>query len=126
MLQHVLLVGLGGCLGSMARYITVGWVERLAITAAFPYGTLVVNVLGCLAIGFLGGLAGQKQFLSESTRLLLFTGILGGFTTFSAFGSETFYLLRTAQGGIALLNVGAQVILGLCATALGYYVSRVF
>ncbi len=124
MFNNIFLVGLGGCLGSIARYLSVAFVNRSLILAEFPYGTLIVNVLGCLVIGFLGGLAVNKQFLSEHSRLFLFTGILGGFTTFSAFSLETFYLMRTAHWALALLNVTAQLMLGLGATALGYWVSK--
>ncbi len=126
MLTNLLLVGLGGCLGSIARYLTVGWVNRVALFAQFPYGTLLVNVLGCLMIGFLGGLAINKATFPEHYRIFLFTGILGGFTTFSAFGLETFYLLRNAQWFMAFMNIIVQIILGIGATALGYWISKSF
>ena len=85
-----------------------------------------ILLLGCLVIGFLGGLASSKQLFAESGRLFLFTGILGGFTTFSAFGLETFYLLRTSQWLLAFGNVFIQLFLGISAVALGYWFSKVF
>lgn len=124
MLNNILLVGLGGFIGSIARYLMAGGVNRYWLLAQFPFGTLVVNVIGCLVIGFLGGLAISKASFTESYRLFLFTGILGGFTTFSAFGLETFYLLRSAQWVMAFLNIMAQLVLGLGATALGYWLSN--
>ncbi len=126
MLFNILLVGLGGCLGSVARFITIGWVNRFVLLAQFPFATLVVNVLGCFIIGFLGGLAINKATLSEQYRIFLFTGVLGGFTTFSAFGLETFHLLRNAQWLMAFLNIAAQIILGIGATIIGYWLSKHF
>ena len=123
---NILLVGVGGFIGAAARYLAVMAVNRFAMSSLFPYGTLFVNVFGCLMIGFLGGMAANRQFLAERSRLLVFTGILGGFTTFSAFGLETFFLVRTFHGWMAVLNVLLQLILGLSATALGYWFSKNF
>jgi fluoride exporter len=125
MLKNILLVGAGGALGSIARYLCVACVNRSALLASFPWGTLVVNVIGCLIIGFLGGLAASKQLFAENGRLFLFTGILGGFTTFSAFGLETFYLFRTSQWLLACANIFLQLILGLGAVVLGYWLSEI-
>jgi len=89
-------------------------------SARFPVGTLVVNVLGCLVIGVLGAIGQHVQPWSPGARLFLFTGILGGFTTFSAFGYETFELLRSGAAALAALNVLAQVAAGLAAVWAGY------
>ena len=124
MFKDILLVAVGGAVGSAARYLCVAGVNRSAILASFPWGTLVVNVLGCLIIGFLGGLAGTKQLFAHSGRLFLFTGILGGFTTFSAFGLETFYLLRSSQWALAFGNIFLQLFLGIGAVAIGYWLSE--
>ena len=123
--MNLLWVGLGGCLGSILRYLTVNAAGRL-FPSEFPYGTLIVNVIGCFIIAFIGGLAEGKMFLSAEARLLVFVGILGGFTTFSAFGYETFYFLKTSQFSLAFLNITAQLLLGLGAVALGYWASRIF
>ena len=120
----VLLVGLGGMFGSVARYLVGGWVQQAAGAFWFPYGTLAVNVVGCLLIGFGGGLAEARSAFSPEGRALVFIGILGGFTTFSSFGFETFALLRDGQHALGLLNVALQIILGLGAVYIGFSLSR--
>ena len=114
-MKPFLLVAMGGALGSLGRY-AVGLAATWAGTS-FPLGTLLVNVLGC----FLIGLALAAGWASDQPlRLLLVTGFLGGFTTFSAFGGETIELFRAAAPARALLNIGANVLLGLLATWLGF------
>lgn len=109
-----LLVGLGGALGSMARY-GVG----LALhSTTFPYATLIVNVLGCLGIGLALPSLDRIAVLSPEVRLFLVVGFLGGFTTFSAFGSESIALVRSGTA-VALVNVAANVLLGLAAVVVG-------
>lgn len=122
--MNILLIGLGGAAGSVLRYLCFLGVNRLTGITAFPWSTLTVNVAGCLIIGFLGGLGAGKQLFAESGRLLIFTGILGGFTTYSAFGLETFYLLRSSQWLLAFGNVLLQLLLGIGAVALGYWLSK--
>jgi len=117
------LVGLGGCIGSILRYLVSGWVQRWADTPLFPYGTLSVNVVGCLTIGLLGGLADNAGLLGSSTRLFLLVGVLGGFTTFSTFGYETMALLRDRAMFAAFLYVALHLLLGFGAVALGYGLS---
>ena len=84
----------------------------------FPYGTLAVNLIGCLAIGFLSYLAETRGVFTAETRTLVFIGVLGGFTTFSAFGNETINLWRQGEGGLAALNVAAHLVLCLGAVWL--------
>jgi CrcB protein len=117
--KAVLLVALGGALGSVARFKLSGYVLHHTIDWRFPAGTFAVNVLGCLVAGLLAGLAEKYAFLSTEARLLLFTGILGGFTTFSAFGLETMYLLRRGEVLFAGANIFFSVALGLLALWLG-------
>ena len=120
---NILLVGLGGFIGSILRYLASGYVQQSSKSIDFPYGTLAVNVIGCFVIGFLAQLAeGRGVFTSES-RSFVFVGILGGFTTFSAFGNETLNLARDSQMMNAFANVGANVLLGLFAVWLGRTVS---
>lgn len=119
-MSKVLLVGLGGCVGSILRYLVVDLTSRLLSAPRLPYGTLVVNVLGCLLIGMLGGVADTRHTLSPEMRSLLFVGLLGGFTTFSAFGYETHALAREGQVLLGLSNVALQVIVGLGAVWIGY------
>jgi CrcB protein len=125
-MTNILLVGMGGFIGSVARYLLSGWVYRFLNNPWFPYGTLVVNVVGCLLIGLLAGLAESRQIFSGEVRLFLLIGMLGGFTTFSTFGYETFALLRDGQFLAMAANVGAQVVFGLLAVWLGYVLSRLF
>jgi CrcB protein len=121
---RVLLVGAGGFLGAILRYLVGGWVHDVLDNAWFPYGTLVVNVAGCLLIGFLAGLAENRLIFGAETRLFLFVGILGGFTTFSSFAYETLSLARDAQNLAAAINVLAQVSLGLAGVWIGNTLSR--
>ena len=118
----VLFVGAGGFLGSVVRYLVSRGVQQLLETSSFPYGTLTVNVIGCLIIGILAGAAEARGiFGAEShTRALLFSGFLGGFTTFSAFGYETVTLVRDDQVLQAFTNVVLQVSMGLGAVWVGY------
>ena len=122
-MKGMLLVALGGAVGSVARYKLSGLVLHHAIDWRFPAGTFAVNVLGCLAAGVLAGLAERHDLLSPEARLLLFTGVLGGFTTFSAFGLETMFLLRRGETWIAGANVLGSVVAGLLALWLGLAVS---
>jgi CrcB protein len=120
----MLWVGFGGFVGSSLRFVISGWVHRLSGTSTFPYGTLVVNVVGCLLLGFLGGWAEHRQMLTPATRLFVMIGVLGGFTTFSTFAYETLAFAHGADVGRALANIGLQVVLGLGAAWLGFSVAR--
>ena len=123
-LKDLLVVALGGALGSAARYKLSGYVLHHTLDWKFPAGTFAVNVLGCLVAGALAGLAEKHELFSAQTRLLLFTGILGGFTTFSAFGLETMHLLRRGDVLIAGSNIVLSVVLGLAALWLGLGLMR--
>ncbi len=123
-MRNILIVGLGGFVGSVLRYLVSGWVQRLSNTSFFPYGTLGVNVLGCLAIGLLGGWVENAGLFGPSVRRLLLVGLLGGFTTYSTFGYETVALLRDRQTLAALSYVGLHLLLGFGAVAIGYGLSN--
>ena len=112
------LAGIGGFVGSVLRYSVSGFVQELSRSLTFPYGTLAVNLLGCLAIGLLSQLAETRGVFTVETRTLLFIGVLGGFTTFSAFGNETINLWREGQSGLALINIAAHLVLCLGAVWL--------
>lgn len=118
-MKGVLLVALGGAVGSIARYKLSGWVLHQTLDWRFPAGTFAVNVIGCLLAGLLAGLAEKHDLLSPEARLLLFTGVLGGFTTFSAFGLETMHLLRRGEMLVAGCNIVLSVVAGLLALWLG-------
>ena len=115
----LILVGIGGAFGSILRYSVSGLVQDLSKSIAFPYGTLVVNLIGCLTIGFLSQLAESRGYFTAETRALVFVGILGGFTTFSTFGNETMNLWREGESSFAALNIVAHLVLGLGAVWLG-------
>jgi fluoride exporter len=110
---NVLIVGIGGFIGSVLRYLVSGWAQGLSKSLDFPYGTLTVNLVGCFAIGFLGELAETRGILTSETRILVFIGLLGGFTTFSSFGNDTLNLARSGQMFNALVNVAVNVVFGL-------------
>lgn len=116
------VVAVGGAAGSVSRY----FISSLARAwwPGFPWGTLIVNIVGGLAMGLVAGLAMQRPSFSEPLRLGLTTGVLGGFTTFSAFSLDTMLLWRDATTSLALLNVAVNVGLSLLACALGLWLSR--
>ena len=118
-MQQILLVGLGGFLGSIARYKLGGLVLHHTMDWRFPFGTFVVNVLGCIVAGVLSGVIERHSFFSPDTRILLFAGVLGGFTTFSAFGVETVFLLRRGEVTIAFAYVALSLLCGIGALWLG-------
>ena len=121
-ITQISLVALGGAVGSVSRYLLSGWTLRHAVDWRFPVGTFMVNILGCLLIGVLAGLVVKHDFFSANVRVLLFTGLLGGFTTFSAFGLETFYLLRRHEVLVAGGYVVSSVVIGLLVLWLGFSV----
>lgn len=118
MLKLILIAG-GSAVGGLLRYWLGGALQR-AVDIDFPLGTLVVNVLGCLAIGALAALFAGPFLVREEYRFALIVGLLGGFTTFSSFGLETFQLATAGQLARAALNVVASCVLGLAAVWIGY------
>lgn len=121
---RVLLVGLGGFLGSILRYGVGGLVGRLKAGWMFPLETLLINVAGCAVLGLLAGLAETRGVFTGTTRAFLFVGLLGGFTTFSTFGYETFQLLRDGQWTSAGASVALQVVLGVGGVWVGFMTAR--
>jgi fluoride exporter len=112
----LLMVGAGGFVGSIGRYLVGVGAQRITALPGFPYGTLIVNIVGCLLIGLLAGLVeGRPGGMSDEMELLLFVGALGGFTTFSSFGLDSVQLMRGHSVGLALMNVIVQVVVGLLA-----------
>jgi CrcB protein len=114
----VLLAGLGGFAGSALRYVVSGFVQNLSGGIRFPFGTLAVNLAGCLAIGLLSQLAETRGLFSAEARTLIFIGVIGGFTTFSTFGNETINLWRNGEGALAAANVAAHLVVCLGAVWL--------
>ena len=122
-LINAFLVGSGGFLGALARYGVSGLVHRQVPLSTFPYGTLVVNLTGCFAIGVVSGLAESRQLFGPEFRTFALIGILGGFTTFSTFGNETFAMFRDEEYLLAASNIGGHVILSLALVWLGYAIT---
>ena len=104
-MKEAFLVACGGALGALARWMLSGVVLHHTIDWKFPLGTFIVNALGCVAAGIVAGLVIKQEMFSPSMRLFLLTGLLGGFTTFSAFGVECAYLLRRGEVAITALYV---------------------
>lgn len=115
----LLFIAIGGAAGSVLRYLLQGWVQR-ATPGTFPTGTFTVNLLGCLAIGFLAGYFSGPQLVREELRIGLTVGLLGGFTTFSTFGLETFSLANEGAMRLALLNLVFSCVCGVAAVGIGY------
>jgi CrcB protein len=112
------LAGIGGFFGSALRYAVSGFVQNWSGSIRFPFGTLAVNLAGCVLIGFLSQLAETRGIFSADARTLIFIGVLGGFTTFSAFGNETINLWRDGENALAVANIAAHVIICLGAVWL--------
>ena len=123
-MTHILLAGLGGFFGAASRYGLSSLTQRLAGMPYFPVGTLLVNVLGCFVIGLLAGVAEVRGPFTAHARVLLISGLLGGFTTFSAFGFETVELLRSGRPALAATNLVVQLVVGLAAVWGGLLLGR--
>ena len=113
----------GGGAGSMLRYAVGLWVEART-GPGFPWGTFAVNVSGCFLIGVLATLADEHRLITPAARLTLVTGVLGGFTTFSTFGLETWELVEDGRAALALVNVFGSIAAGLFAVAVGVALTR--
>ncbi len=113
------MVGAGGLIGASLRYLVSTWIQGATGDGTFPYGTLAVNAAGCLVIGLVAGYAEARQPLSSEAQGFLVVGVLGGFTTFSAFGIDTIKLIRDGAYLAASANVVLQVAVGLAAVIIG-------
>jgi CrcB protein len=116
MIKNLLLVGLGGGIGSMLRYGS----SLLIQSKLFPYATLAVNITGSFIIGIVFAMSIKEEALLNNWKLFLATGICGGFTTFSAFSLENMGLLQSGKYGVAFAYTGLSILLGIAATFLGY------
>jgi CrcB protein len=123
MIKGFLIVGLGGAIGSMLRY-AVQKIFQVQSAAAFPTGTLLVNIAGCFLIGILWGMVSRSLSWNEEMKLLLMTGFCGGFTTFSAFTLEGIGLLKENKTALFLIYLTASVVGGLLATFIGIRIAK--
>jgi CrcB protein len=125
-MRNVIIIGAGGFIGAVLRYLAVLSMQVFKNKTNIPLGTLLVNVVGCLLIGFLAALAENSNLISTDTRNFLVIGILGAFTTFSTFSYESFNLLKSGMNFQFVLNIGLQLVLGLIAVWGGMNLARVF
>ena len=122
--MQIFSIALGGALGAVSRYCLGNFVSRI-IGSSLPYGTFVINILGCFCMGFLMTLIIERNILPAAWRLFLCVGFLGGFTTFSSFGYETLMLLQEGRYLAVLGYAGGSIVLGLVAAALGVALGRI-
>lgn len=120
-MANIVLVGVGGALGSIARHGVGAAIARIGPARVVPYATMTVNLTGCLVIGVLAGLVATGRLtMGPGLRAFMFVGVLGGFTTFSTFGLDTFTLAQGGRTGAAALNLVIQVAAGCALVAAGY------
>lgn len=123
MIRSLIIVALGGGMGSALRFLASKFVQD-NMAGIFPYPTLAVNVLGCLLIGIFYGLSSRGNLGGDSAKLLLTTGLCGGFTTFSTFCNENLSLMRGGHAFTTLLYTGGSIMLGFIAVAVGYWIAE--
>ncbi len=123
MLKNLIIVAVGGGVGSALRYLVQETLHK-QIDNFEPYGTFVVNVLGCLLLGLLAGFVEQEKLVNPSLNLLLISGFCGGFTTFSTFAYQGHSLFQSDKPLQAVLYIGVSVIIGLLAAYFGYRITR--
>jgi CrcB protein len=125
MIKTLLLVGTGGFLGSVSRFLASRFMQN-NFPSAFPFGTFFVNISGCFLIGLIYGLSERSTLLTSGWKLFLAVGFCGGFTTFSAFANENLALLRDGEFFQFMLYTGLSVILGIVATFTGVLITKIF
>lgn len=117
----LVLIGVGGFIGAVLRYLMSGWVQNLTQSVTFPHGTLAVNIAGCFLMGIFSHLVETQAGMTAELRLFLMVGFLGSFTTYSTFSHETLNLLQEHGLSLALINMGTHVVIGLAAVLLGRF-----
>jgi CrcB protein len=123
MLKTLFMIGSGGFLGSVARFLSTKYIQNIFFSS-FPWGTFLVNITGCFIIGILYGIFERSAFISTEWRLFLTVGFCGGFTTFSSFANENLVLIRDGEFFYFLLYTGLSIFLGLTATFLGNLITK--
>lgn len=124
MIKTLLLIGSGGFLGSISRFLTAKYFQNM-FPSAFPFGTFIVNVTGCFLIGLIYGMSERSSLFTTEWKMFLAAGFCGGFTTFSAFANENIALLRDGDFFHFALYTGLSVFLGLSATFIGTLITRI-
>jgi CrcB protein len=124
-MKLLLIIGSGGFLGSIARYLLSHLITEKN-ESPFPWGTLVVNLLGCFLIGLVFGIAAKTQSMHPEVRMFLTVGVLGGFTTFSAFANENFILMKEGQIMYAALYAAVSVFVGVLLAYVGHMLPKLF
>ncbi len=122
MIKDIVLVGIGSCLGGICRYLISLFIGHPQ--SGFPWGTFVVNIIGCLLIGVLWGVTSRFQNFAQAFSLLLVVGFCGGFTTFSTFSKEGLAMLQTNSYMLFTSYILGSVVLGIAAVALGYIITK--
>ncbi|HEY2971266.1 MAG TPA: fluoride efflux transporter CrcB [Pyrinomonadaceae bacterium] len=123
-MQRLIFIGLAGFAGTLMRYWLSEWTAR-RFGETFPTGTLVVNLIGCFLAGLLFSLMFDRYLVSPTVRTVILIGLLGGFTTFSSFGLQTFTLLRDGEMGLALFNIAISNVGGLLLVWVGYSLAKI-
>jgi fluoride exporter len=123
-MYKIILIGIAGLTGTLLRYLVSGFVAR-HYGETFPWGTMVVNIVGCLVAGAVFNLTEERFLVNPMLRTLILIGLLGGFTTFSSYGLQTFTLMRDGEFGLATLNVAVSNVLGLLMVWAGYGLVKV-
>jgi fluoride exporter len=125
MIKTLLLVGTGGFLGSISRFLASRFIQE-NLPGAFPLGTFLVNITGCFLIGLIYGFSERSSLFTTGWKMFLAVGFCGGFTTFSTFANENLALLRDGEFFYFLLYTGLSIFLGITATFLGVIITRLF
>ena len=123
-MQRLIYIALAGGTGTLMRYWLSEWTAR-RFGETFPTGTLIVNLVGCFLAGLLYYLLFDRYLVSPTLRMVVLIGLLGGFTTFSSFGLQTFTLLRAGEMGLALLNIAVSNVAGLLMVWVGYSLAKI-
>jgi CrcB protein len=124
MIKTLLLIGTGGFLGSISRFLASRFIQNI-FPSAFPFGTFLVNISGCFLIGLIYGFSEKSSLVSSEWKMFLAVGFCGGFTTFSTFANENLALLRDGEFLHFLMYTGLSVILGITATFIGVIITKI-
>lgn len=123
MLKSIMIIGLGGFIGTVARFLISRYFQ-MTVTSVFPWSTFIINIAGCLLIGLIYGISEKGDVLSPDVRLFMTVGICGGFTTFSTFSNDSFLLIRDQEWLRFALYTSLSVFVGLVAVYVGRFMTK--